>query len=231
MFELTLSRAICQLDDALKQEGVILEQRHDFSNFEQTALKVRGKPVSGEFSKFMFDLHEENAFWTVGSSEGRAISVLATRYENLGRRSLADHLPRQQPRIYPKPNVFSDADCPLLKRMNGELCYAGEFALVKGFEDNGLSSLLVMAHFLLTLQRWPGMNWVWGLMNENLAKCGMAARMGFTHAVPNGVNWEVNPSGVDCTDWLVATPREDLWHWAGIIAERGPGSLLRKQKA
>jgi len=229
MQELNIALGIANLNEYLKSNKIEFEQHSDFTRFEKIASKVRTEPVSGEFSKEKFDLHNENAFWTVGKHQGKPISIHATRYENIGRRNLAEHLQSQQQRVYERPHKIGTKHCPLLYQISGHVCYSGEFQISKEFTVNGYSGVLIMSNFLLTLSKWPHVEWIWGLMNQKLVRAGMASRMGFTHCVPRGVEWKQPPKGVASEDWLVAVSADEVHHWAEIIARYGHEPLLHRQ--
>ncbi len=229
MSELVIIKAAAAIERVLNQQNIIVEQYYDFSCFKKVHQKIRKSSVSGQFKRKNFDLYQENAFWLKFTHQGKCIAVLASRFEQLGKRNLAEHLKDQHKRIYPKPNKIGTRHSKSTYTISGGVVYSGEFVLKAKFCGNGLTSHMVFYNFLLAYLKWQP-DWFYGLMSNQLVMRGFAAQIGYTVTEPRGTDWEIPPPGISTHDWLVAMCDDDIKDKAKIIVDCGlePFQLAQK---
>ena len=231
MNELNMSLAISKMVKRLRKHKITVSQCNDFTDFESIGDKVRklaGKDgVSGHFHRARFELNAENAFWLQYSKGGEPIAVAAYRQDRLPRNmTLADLWADQYTRIYPKPNAIGSQHASLADDITGKVAYVGEFTLPPDEQGNGLGGMMVFLGMMLCLQRWNELDWLYGLMNSELAKNGGGAKMGFDRSQPWGTDWLEEPAGIKSSDWICGIQRGQMERWADLIATEGLSILL-----
>ena len=215
---LNMTRAIETIRETLSARGLTVRESRDFRRFEQTINEFPDKTVSEQFRLDQFELYKENAFWIgVYDQNKQCISALALRVENLGGRSLSSHWRDQQKRIYCKPNKIGKRHAPSAKRIQGKVCYGGDFVVHPDHMGRDSGSTVFMG-FLMAALIFDA-DWIYGLMNEKLANSGFPNRCGFTVQEPSGTDWKQEPAGINGRDWLVATNRKNMLHRARLIAD------------
>ena len=186
MKQIKIIRTIGKLTNFLEANGISIEESEDFSGFEKLAKKVRGKKASGQFRLRNFDFNAENAFWIKFIYDGQPVSVQAGRLDNLGKDTLAHYWNNQQGRVYPKPNKVGGKHCPLAEEITGKVIFGGEFSIRHDLRKKGFSGPMIFLGLLLAFNRWQHADWIYGLMNEDLALVGFDHRQGFLRCNPRG---------------------------------------------
>lgn len=229
MSDLQLIQATAKIMDLLQSHGITVEQHSNFKAFSKAHRMIGKSSVSGQFRLAKFELYDENAFWLKFTNSKKSVAVMASRFEHLGDRNLAEHWQDQHKRIYPKPNKIGKRHSKSTFKISGDVVYSGEFVLNDKFCGNGLAAHMVFLKFLLSYLRWRP-KWVYGLMSNQLVMRGFAAQIGYTITEPRGTHWKVPPEGISCHDWLVAISAKDIEEKAKIIAEFGLEPFLLTQK-
>ena len=227
---LKVSIAIGKVLNALNQDGYYVQCSSNFKKLGKVVSRLKGKKLSPQFRLNFFDLHAENAFWIgIYDFNRKCVSIHASRIEELGTRTLAEHWNDQQKRIYPKPNLIGKKHAPLANEITGRVAYNGDFWVHKRLRGTRDIGNMVFLGFLLC-QQYKDPDWIYGLMSTSLVKRGFLNLCGFDHGQPYGTAWELEPSNIFQSDWLVATKREGVFHRANIIAKHGLKQFQKEQK-
>ncbi|MBL4891502.1 MAG: hypothetical protein JKX91_06710 [Rhizobiaceae bacterium] len=217
---LDLAEAISKIRQGLFERGLTVRESSNFKKFKKTIAGIAGKELSEQFHPNRFELFEENAFWIgVYDQKGACVSVQAIRLDTLGSRTLVQHWQDQQKRIYSKPNKMGKNHAPTARIMTGKICYSGDF-FVSPDHRGGDSGAIVFLGFLVAIAYFDP-DWVYGLMHEKLANTGFPNRCGYTIQEPMGTHWLREPDGINGSDWLVATDRQNIHRRAVLIVKQG----------
>ena len=218
---LEITRALEIVRQDLNRHGLTAREHYDFSLLKQTVDKMGIQKVSGQFSEVMFDLFYQNGFWISFNDQNQScVALKAIRFLDQGDLVLADLWQKQQPRIYDKPNEIGDQHAPTAFGIRGRVGYSGEFVLHPDYHGAGISGNMVFMSFMLALLKYD-LDWIYGLMNKDLAHSSFPNDCGYTVIEPAGTDWISPPPGISREDYLVAVPAASIRHRASLIARAG----------
>jgi hypothetical protein len=199
--------------------GVTLTLGSDFEEFKACIAAVRPDHLIGKpFDPKLNDLRSHNAIWIIGRDERNMIVHLqALCLLPTGRRSLAEYFGRHFEEFFP-PEMDIDLSGaryrpgPGARRIAGHVVYSGETWIggEKGkYRNTGLSNLL--GRFaLFTAMTKLNADYVVGFMAQPVAYKGFCLRMGFMHAEPMALRWQLKGEAKVNEGVMVYMSRDDI---------------------
>ncbi len=110
----------------------------------------------------------------------------------------------------------SICSCPMMmERIEGPSCYHGEIWLDKKYRGLGLSMYLPRMLMALAFVKWSP-RYIFGLVPEKLAYCGICSQYGYVHIEPEGMVLRI-PNAPLNHRWLAWMTMNDMHrlvqHW------------------
>ncbi len=227
---LDITGAIEIIRKDLKRFDLTPHEHYDFSLLKRTVDEMGLQNVSGQFSESTFDLFYKNGFWiSFNDKNGRCAALKAVRYLDQGDTPLTELWQKEQTRIYDKPNLIGNDHAPTAFDIKGMVGYSGEFVLLPEYHGTGISGNMVFLSFLLALLKYD-VDWIYGLMNKNLAHSSFPNDCGYTVIEAGGTDWITPPPGIQKDDYLVAVPASRIRHRARLIATAGSMRPVAKKQ-
>ena len=204
---------------ALAQKGCEVETITDFRQAEALTEQMGKASQTAKLSSEHNDFTEESGFWLFMKEHGHYVTAVATRFDDVGRESMADYMIRTMRRHYPHESGetllnFTDA---LPEGFHGRMAYIGELFVHPGHRG----SRQKLRYFMLLLQtciatKWK-VDWTYAMMRDRDVQRGFAATYGFTGQLPGVAQWaEPAPEGRGDAEWLVSVParqRDHMMHY------------------
>jgi len=215
---------ISAVEQMARAEGISLEVRTDIENYGPVREDQPGRgPVTVMFDPAYADVDAHNSFWIQGSdSKGKIVHTQAARYFDIDSESMAqqfyENMALNFMRLEGTDKTCSDADCPMMhERIQGLVCYHGEIWLDSKYRGKGLSKYLPRLLMALAFVKWSP-SYIFGLIPEKLANCGIGTQYGYFHIEPNGFVLNI-PEMPIIRKWLVWMAAEDMHRLVGQLPE------------
>ena len=217
-----LAEATAALSARLKTNGRTIEQTVDFAKIdEEMALMEKGK-MSLENSWIYNDLTPANAFYVVvRNAEKKPIAMCAVRNYQLRNENLTSFLERQYARLYAKGENALDTSMmpPLTDEISGSVVYLGDFfvgregRVSKEFNN---SDFILLVYGLAMMQFDP--DWLFGFARHRDAARGLTATYFMVRCYPFALNWQVETTSRQDSDWIIGMNRKDLSYLIDIFS-------------
>lgn len=230
---LVLANHLQDLDRRVRQEGIGVTIESDFEKLLAVVRRCEQRgPLTPIFDPRHSDIGPHNGFWLHGTDAyGRTAHVQAVRCDDLGARSLADHLAERILDYRPPAEQVDPEGCcspaPAARQLRGRLCYHGEMWIRPGgdgFRARGLLGPLNRLGVLLAHATWDP-DWVWAIVAPDLVDRGLPSKSGYMHMQPKGVGWLLLPEGRRLWEWLIWSGRDDLTMLSDCGPERHLGHV------
>lgn len=209
---------------ALAQKGCEVEMICDFEEAESLIQDMGKESQTAKLSSGFNDFTEESGFWLFMREEGRFVTAVATRFDNIGRENMGAYMIRTMRRHYPHESgeTLLEFTQALPPGFHGRMAYIGELFVHP--EHRG--SRQKLRYFMMLLQcciatKWP-IDWVYAMMRDRDVKRGFATTYGFSVQLPGVARWaQPAPEGRGDSEWLVAVPVHHMdhmmHHYAGSL--------------
>ena len=210
--------SLCAILRELEDAGMRVEIGSDFARYRAMRLAQTGRggiyPMFDTAASF---IDETNGFWVCGfDAEGALVHTQAVRLMDLGTATLGQHL-RTHRHKYITPDTTPDPDATFyegpgaLDRINGRVCYHGEFWLpstgLGGPRSQGATVLLSRILFETVVRSWNP-DFMFALVPQPLASKGAHLRYGYTHCEPG--RWIGPDAQITEEDFLIWMSAADL---------------------
>lgn len=204
-----LSRKLSDLEVAMSTFDVRVECLTNFQDFRDTARQIpHRKEITAVYDIRQCDIGPNNGFWIKASDEhGQLVHIQAMRFDDLNETSLSQHW-------LESPSMFAPAGyqvvlekcnfdtAPASHRINGKVCYHGDFWLDASYRKLDLAPLLSKYSTLQALLKFEP-DYIYGLVPPTLIERGWAARQGYLHMHPWAPRWYIEGQKEFYDDYLV----------------------------
>lgn len=195
--------------------GMTLEVRSDIENFGplREAVDDRG-PVSMMFDPQYADVNSFNSFWIMGTDRGgKVVHLQAVRFLDMDSEAMAEkfygNISEHFMRLAKSTGKKARCVCPMMmERIAGPSCYHGEIWLDREYRGKGLSMYLPRLLMAIAFVKWTP-NYIFGLIPEKLAYCGIGVEYGYYHIEPDGMVLQLPDRPTD-DRWLVWMTMDDM---------------------
>ncbi|WP_350334591.1 hypothetical protein [Coralliovum pocilloporae] len=214
-----MTKAIGKLNSAIESAGVTLVESDSFADMKRIVSCMPEKRVTQQADNKFFDFTSDNGFW-IGAfdGEGKCVSVQAARLDCLGRKTLSEYWNEQQPRLY--GGRIGKRHAIAADQITGRVVYHGDYWIDRSIRGGSVSVQIAQLGYLMALINFD-CDYLYGLMATKGVHVGFHSRVGYTHAVPHGTDWELEPEGISSEDWLVWMDKANMYYLAEIIDRYG----------
>jgi len=179
----------------LESVGLRIEIGSDFVAYRKRRDAQSDRlPIYPVFDSSSSFIDESNAFWVCAFNDrNELVHTQVVRMIDLGETTLQDHLSQHRHK-YLTPGMVKNADqvsysrLPSLARINGRVCYHGEFWLKggdQGLRGQGYTALMSRVVFEMALKIWSP-DFLFGFVPIKLAMNGIPFRYGYSRCEPGG---------------------------------------------
>lgn len=217
-----LSEEIEEIRSELKTYGIHLRASRDFERLAAFVCTTDGRAELHEQFDPSGDMDgAKDAFWIAGFDEnGELLHTQAAHLLDLTASNVSRHIAQHLSNYFPKSppvgrNSIRANPGPKSRKLDGMVAYHGEMWIAPRIRNRTISSLLIRFGLLMIMKEWNPDS-VFGLMNWKLATKGFNMRIGYTHAEPMALSWQLLEGQGEHQVWLVYLEREDLNFLRGL---------------
>ena len=209
---------IAQTSDIAKESGVSLRIGTCFSEYAKLIAEHRThQPVGLPFDYRQNNYSPINGFWIAGWDEnGVLVHTQALRLIDMAGLKLSSYMSERFTDFPPVGLKLDFAKSrynpgPGARRIDGMVCYHGDFWLDEKYRGSGVSNILARFALASSFLRWSP-DYVIGFMPRPIAFKGLAEREGYMHSEPGCLYWHRSDNNKVLEGFMVWMGREDISH-------------------
>lgn len=214
------------LQDVLAKHGYKVRVRNGPLKKDWIIVAGQKKKISKYNSILKFDLRGQNFLRFELCTEDDVVHAFqASRFEDLGKMSLGDHLVEQVTRLHiddEQPGIpETDVTNPATKKISGRTVYHGELLIGPPARKNKeiLEAFCGIALFISYLKWRP--DFTWCVLRQKQVRQAVAMRFWMCHQSPYLMVWKSVPDFRFQNDWIGYNDEESILYLADMISNHG----------
>lgn len=216
---------LAQAVNIARECGVLLRTGTCFKEYADIVSSGRcHQPVGRPFDHTVNDFHPSSGFWMAGTNpNGELVHTQAIREIDLDGVPLSSYLSRNYV-DFPPAGIEIDYGRssynpgPSAHRIEGKVCYHGDFWLTGDYRGTGLANVLARYVLARCQHQWAP-DYIIGFMLRQVAFKGLAEREGYMHSEPGALFWHRADIDQTLEAFMVWMAREDTRYLQTIPLE------------